>query len=140
MCQNILIIGDSGVGKTNIINRLLNKSFNNLFIPNEFTKVHKIKDTEINIYDYPGQLKFMPIFPLGITKVIIVYDMTSRLSYKNIIGWQNLFKECVHNDIPYLIVGNKSDSKNVKISTGITISAKTNHNLDLITDFITTRQ
>jgi small GTP-binding protein len=134
MSQNVLILGDSGVGKTNIINRLINKPFNRVFVPSEFTLQTIIPDTDITIYDYPGELKFHPVFPIGITKVIIVYDMTNRMSYKNLEWWRE--KANVEYSVPIFVVGNKMDNNNCKILEGDIISAKDNINLHLLIDFI----
>ena len=126
MTKHILFVGDSGVGKTNIINRLINKPFNRVFIPTGSYTQHLLPDTNITLYDWPGQYKFKPVFPSGITHVVIVFDATSRVSYRAVEDWKKLVRGFYQTtDIPIIVIGNKSDLPNTKINTGNIISAKT---------------
>ena len=126
MTKHIIFVGDSGVGKTNIINRLINKPFNRVFIPTERYTQHLLPNTNITLYDWPGQYKFKPVFPSGITHVVIVFDATSRVSYRAVEDWKKLVRDFYQTtDIPIIVVGNKRDLPNTKINTGNIISAKT---------------
>ena len=64
---------------------------------------------------------------------VLMYDTTSRLSYKSIEFWkQKINLYC--NDPEIIIVGNKIDSNHSKISKHDLVSVKNNINLDVIFD------
>ena len=90
MTQNkkIIIVGDAGVGKTNFIKRLINKEFEPRYKETIIFKSYKIND--IDIIDTPGQYKYdiKRFYPkVKITHCIIMYDVTSNMSYNYIIGY-----------------------------------------------------
>ena len=90
--KNILIIGDAGVGKTNLINLLTNIKFQQMYIPTVKIRCHKLNN--INLYDTGGQDKYnLSHYPnIIFTDCIIIYDVTNSLSYNSINQWKQKIK------------------------------------------------
>lgn len=112
--DHVLVVGDAGVGKTNYINYIVGNPFERRYIPTEGIKKYIINNKII--YDFPGQEKCREIYPRFITHVIIIYDVTSRISYRSINFWLKKIREKYHNsNIDIKIIGNKIDSPDRKI-------------------------
>ena len=116
----IVIIGDSGVGKTNLLKRFVS----NVFTENtkatvgvEFmTKSYKINKHifKIELWDTAGQERYKSITAVyykGAKGALIVYDTTSRPSFDDIEKWLNEIRDKSSNDIKLMIIGNKIDLK-----------------------------
>ena len=114
----IILIGDSGVGKTNIMSKYLKDKFmefSKSTIGVEFsTKIfnhegHKIK---AQIWDTAGQEKFRamgPTYYKGSKGAFIIYDITKRQSFLSVENWINDLREIGDPDLIIIIIGNKSD-------------------------------
>jgi len=122
----IVLVGDSGVGKSNILSRYINDEFyheSKSTIGVEFcTRTLFIDDfvIKIQIWDTAGQERFRAItkaYYRGSHGIIVVYDITSRKSFDNIIKWMFEFEENVDKTSVVLLVGNKCDLvKNREVS------------------------
>ena len=133
----ILIVGDSNVGKTNLINRYIDNTFNeNIVNSIDFdikTKIVKIfnKKILIKFFDTAGQEKFRSITKSlfqQVQGIILIYDITNEESFKNIEYWLSLIKE---NNLNFecILIGNKCDLENErKISKkdGLNFAKKNN--------------
>lgn len=113
-----IIVGDSSVGKSCILNRFVNGEYNrdfNTTIGVDYeNKMISINDTNIKlkIFDTAGAEKFDCIiksYYRNIAGAIIVYDITNKSSFDNINNWIKKIKNENPCDIPILIVGNKID-------------------------------
>ena len=113
-----ILIGDSGVGKTNLINIIAGKNFD----PNEestingsfFRKQLNIKEKTYNIYlwDTIGQERLKSLTKLFFKNakiVILVYDISSKSSFKNLDNWIKDCKEVLGDNFVMGICGNKTD-------------------------------
>ena len=115
----IIFLGESGVGKTNLINIYMDKKFN----PNEFTtkdptqsyqtlKIGNIK-LDISLWDSIGQEKFRSItksYIRGSNIVIFVYDITKRETFLELNYWVSVANEELNNnEAIFGIAGNKTD-------------------------------
>jgi len=118
----IIIIGNSGVGKTALLHR---------YITNKFVEDHKstigadfhTKDLNIEhktitlqIWDTAGQERFQSLgnaFYRGADACILVYDITDKESFDAIEEWKSKFETQTQIDnpreYPFLLLGNKSD-------------------------------
>ena len=117
LCKNILV-GDSGVGKTSIINKYLDK-----YMPNPhatlntsfFSKIESINNYNINfqIWDTVGQEKYRSLNTLFFKDAhicIMVYDITRLESFNNIKDyWYESVITYGLEGIICVIVGNKDD-------------------------------
>ena len=114
----IVIVGQSSVGKTALINQYMNKIFIDAAITtigtDKFIKVEKINDIEIklNIWDTAGQERFRSLSQMFIKNsdiCMLVYDITNELSFNDLKDyWLNLVKENLSNII-IGVIANKSD-------------------------------
>ena len=123
----IILLGESGVGKTCIINRYLNNEFiseSSSTLGSYSSKKEVIKNNNkllLNIWDTTGQEKYHSItnlFIQGTDIVILVYSIDSKSSFNNLNFWYESVKEKLE-DKQYIlaIIGNKSDlTENEEVS------------------------
>ena len=115
----VILLGDTGVGKTSIINRYINNKFdpdNDSTLSSSFSTKEVIKNDvlyRLNLWDTIGQEKYNAITNIlikGSNIVILVYSVDSLSSFENIDFWYNNIKDILQEDKYVLaIVGNKSD-------------------------------
>ena len=115
----VILLGDTGVGKTSIINRYINNKFdpdNDNTLSSSFSTKEIIKNDvlyRLNLWDTIGQEKYNAITNIlikGSNIVILVYSVDSFSSFENIDFWYNSVKDILQEDKYILaIVGNKSD-------------------------------
>ncbi len=114
----IILVGESGVGKTSLLNRLVNETFNDSHLTTigvDFkikTFYINNKSVKLQIWDTAGQERFNSItdsFFKGSQGIIIVFDITDKLSFMNITKWINKKKNTGREDTKIIIVGNKCD-------------------------------
>ena len=115
----IILLGETGVGKTSIINRYINNEFNNeapstlgaSFATKE-VKMDKIKYL-VNVWDTSGQEKYHSVTNLfinGSNIVILVYSIDSQISFDGLDYWYNTIKEKLEGDKYILaVIGSKGD-------------------------------
>ena len=118
----IVLLGDSGVGKTNLISRYISNKFEKdtkSTIGVEFFcktfKVNKDKIIKMELWDTAGQERYKSITSVyykGAKGAFIVYDITSKKSFDNIDKWITEIKEKNNNEVKLVIIGNKIDLDN----------------------------
>ena len=117
---NIVLLGNSSVGKTSLLTRYTKNEFNHNYITTcgyDFdVKDIKIygKDVHLKIHDTVGQERYQSIFSGFYKKsdgFIFVFDVTNKKSFNDIQIWLKEVKEN-NEDFEYIIVGNKIDLKN----------------------------
>ena len=114
----MILLGDSGVGKTSIIGRYVNNNFSNDELSSSsmtyVQKKVKIDNQEIDlsIWDTVGQEKYRSLTKLFFkdTKIVIlVYAINKADSFDGLEYWLNLYKESIGDEAILGVVGNKSD-------------------------------
>lgn len=118
-----IVIGDLGVGKSSLLNRLLYNNFDN----NEpstigvqfFTHIFKREDLMVKcqFWDVAGQERFRSIVNLylrGAKCVVIVYDITDRKSFLNLDYWLDYISENIDPSqyLLRILIGSKLDLNN----------------------------
>ena len=132
----VVVVGDSGVGKTNLIKRFINDTFNKdskATVGVEFLSKSYLINSEVfkvQIWDTAGQERYKSItaaYYKGAKGAMIVYDVTNQTSFDNVDKWANEIKEKAAKNINLMIVGNKTDlqDKIVITSEMATEKAKT---------------
>jgi len=116
----VVVTGDSGVGKTNIISRFTSNEFNienKATIGVEFGHAElTVNDTKVKvqIWDTAGQERFRAVtrgYYRGAVGALMVYDITKAQTFKNVEKWMQELREYADPDIAIMLVGNKSDLK-----------------------------
>ena len=121
LLYKIVIIGDTNVGKSNILSRYLTNEFTSntkstvgVELGIKFLKI-KNTSTKIQIWDTAGQERYQAItssYFRGSDGCFIVYDITNESSFNNIEKWFDKIHEENDKEIPVIIVGNKCDLEN----------------------------
>ena len=146
----LVIVGDGGVGKTTFVKRHKTGEFEKKYEPTRNVEVHPM-DFNTNrgklrfyCWDTAGQEKFGGLrdgYYIHGQCAIIMFDVTSRLTYKNVPTWhRDLSRVC--ENIPIVLCGNKVDVKNRQVKAKqvnfhrkknlqyYEISAKSNYNFE----------
>lgn len=120
----VVIVGDSGVGKSNLIKRFTTNEFlanSKATVGVEFlSKSYKINDKifKIEMWDTAGQERYKSItsaYYKGAKGALVVYDTTSAQSFENVDKWYNEIKEKTGKDIKLILIGNKIDLSEQKV-------------------------
>ncbi|CAI5465877.1 unnamed protein product [Closterium sp. Yama58-4] len=146
----LILVGDGGTGKTTFVKRHLTGEFEKRYEPTIGVEVHPL-----DFYTNCGQIRFYCWDTAGQEKfgglrdgyyihgqcAIIMFDVTSRLTYKNVPTWhRDLCRVC--ENIPIVLCGNKVDVKNRQVKAKqvtfhrkknlqyYEISAKSNYNFE----------
>ena len=120
----IIIVGESCVGKSNIISRYLNGQFIQN-IPSTLgaelsNKYLKIKDisAKLQIWDTAGQERYHSIISCyfkGAHGCFIVYDITNEQTFEKVGEWYQRVKENANKEVSLILVGNKCDLENKRV-------------------------
>ncbi|CAD8092553.1 unnamed protein product [Paramecium sonneborni] len=120
----IVLIGDSGVGKTNILKRFINNEFQLESKPTigvEFaTKTIQSsgKAVKCQIWDTAGQERYRAIthaYYRGAVGAFICYDVTREATFKNTEKWLTELKDHADGNIVIIMIGNKIDAVDQRI-------------------------
>jgi Ras-related protein Rab-1A len=122
----LLLIGDSGVGKSCLLIRFADDTYTESYISTigvDF-KIRTIelegKTVKLQIWDTAGQERFRTItssYYRGAHGIIIVYDVTDQESFDNVKQWLHEIDRYATDDVNKLLVGNKSDLTSKKVVT-----------------------
>ena len=123
----IVIVGDSGVGKTNLVKRFIQNTFTSNTLSTVgvefFSNTYYINDklVKIEMWDTAGQERYKSItsaYYKGANGALLVYDVTNQSTFNNIERWYNEIRDFSSKDIQIIMIGNKTDLKdNIVITT-----------------------
>ena len=123
MIFKIILIGDSGVGKSNILSRYINDTFSDSSKSTVGVelgcKIVEINGTKvkIQIWDTAGQERYKSItksYYKGAKGALIIYDISRKESFENVNKWIGDLKEFGEDNTCILLVGNKCDLENLR--------------------------
>ncbi|KAG8199014.1 hypothetical protein JTE90_001809 [Oedothorax gibbosus] len=114
----VVFVGDSGVGKTSILQRFCTDTFKSTFsatIGVDF----QVKTIEVDgerialqLWDTAGQERFRSMTHQYFRKadgIIVVYDVTSESTFRNVRNWMHNIKEGAQEGVMVMLLGNKVD-------------------------------
>jgi len=119
----VVLIGDSGVGKSNLLSRFTRNEFNmesKSTIGVEFaTRSLNVdgKNIKAQIWDTAGQERYRAItsaYYRGAVGALLVYDISKHGTYTNVTRWLKELRDHADANIVIMLVGNKSDLKHLR--------------------------
>jgi len=119
----VVLIGDSGVGKSNLLSRFTRNEFNletKSTIGVEFaTRSIRTegKTIKAQIWDTAGQERYRAItsaYYRGAVGALLVYDISKYSTFKNVERWFTELRENADRNIVIMLVGNKSDLRHLR--------------------------
>jgi Ras-related protein Rab-2A len=154
----VVLIGDSSVGKTSLLNSFLGNPFNpytestvganwqSYTPPNQDSLV-------LQLWDTAGQERYQSLGPMyyrGAVGGLVVYDVTNRCSFEHLETWISAFQNTAGTEAAVILAGNKcdleqsrdvskdeaSDWANVRGFPYFEASAKTGENVQLVFDHL----
>jgi GTP-binding nuclear protein Ran len=146
----LILVGDGGVGKTTFVRRHMTGEFEKRYVATRGVEVYPMQFSTnlgtiiFNVWDTAGQEKFGGLrdgYYIQGQCAIIMFDVTSRVTYKNVPNWHRDITRVCEN-IPIVLCGNKVEVKDRKVKAKqITfhrkknlqyyeISAKVNYNFE----------
>lgn len=119
----VVLIGDSGVGKSNILARFTRDEFNlesKSTIGVEFATKSVPTDGKVikaQIWDTAGQERYRAItsaYYRGAVGALLVYDLSKRQTYENVERWLKELRDHADEHIVVMLVGNKADLRHLR--------------------------
>ena len=122
----ILLLGDSGVGKSCIILRYIENTFSQNLM-NSIGVDFKLKNIEIEgkriklqVWDTAGQERFRTIttsYYKGAQAIVVVYDITDKESFEHVKNWMADVDKFAKEGVLRILVGNKCDLEHQRVVT-----------------------
>lgn len=119
----VVLIGDSGVGKSNLLSRFTRNEFNlesKSTIGVEFaTRSIQVegKIVKAQIWDTAGQERYRAItsaYYRGAVGALLVYDIAKHITYENVERWLKELRDHADHHIVIMLVGNKNDLRHLR--------------------------
>ena len=123
----ILLLGDSSVGKSCLLLRYCDDSFQDIHLATigldfrlKTINLENNKKIKAQIWDTAGQDRFRAItknYYRGANGILLIFDITDRSSFEHIRNWIEQIKEEAPEQIIIYLVGNKIDNENNRVVT-----------------------
>ncbi|KAG6393805.1 hypothetical protein SASPL_144378 [Salvia splendens] len=119
----LVVIGDSGVGKSNLLSRFARNEFcldSKSTIGVEFaTRSIRVDDKVIKaqIWDTAGQERYRAItsaYYRGAVGALIVYDVTRQVTFESVERWLKELRDYTDQSLVIMVVGNKADLRHLR--------------------------
>ncbi|MFX0028287.1 MAG: GTP-binding protein [Candidatus Hermodarchaeota archaeon] len=136
----ICIVGDGGVGKSTMVQRLSTGQF----IPQKITigtdlaieniQINDKITANLQIWDFAGERRFrifLPNYTRGAVGCLLCYDITRRTSFESLEEWLKIVKNNAPNPV-FILVGEKLDLADVRrsVETDQAEKFKNHHRID----------
>jgi small GTP-binding protein len=138
MLFKVVVVGDGGVGKSTMVQRLTTGQF----IPQKITIGTDLATYDINIdkinvrlqiWDFAGERRFrlfLPNYSRGATGCLLCYDITRRPSFYSLDEWYNIVKNNADNPV-FILVGEKLDLADIRRSVAFDDGKEFRENYEL---------
>lgn len=119
----VVLIGDSGVGKSNLLSRFTRDEFNlesKSTIGVEFATKSITTNGKVikaQIWDTAGQERYRAItsaYYRGAVGALLTYDMSKRITFENLERWLQELRDHADANIVIMVVGNKGDLRHLR--------------------------
>ena len=132
----VVVAGDAAVGKTCLISRMLRDIFDEdtqssiSIAINPVTAIVEGQEFKYSLWDTAGQEKYRTLSPIYFREAIIgiiVYDITSKISFEKVEDWYSAMISYLLPGYEVILIGNKSDLENdrqVSLQMGSQLSEK----------------
>ena len=120
--HKIIFVGDAGVGKTTIIGRIMDNTFNEVYEPSigvDFMSKnikYQGQNIKLQMWDTAGQEKYKGLIPSYVRNssiVFVVYDVSAKISFDNIPKWITFIRSIENTSL--VLCGNKIDLNNIEV-------------------------
>lgn len=114
----LVTIGDTGCGKTSLLVRFVTQQFDphvkSTIGVDHYSTVVKCHgdDVKVQLWDNSGAIRFrsmVKVYFRAAPGALVVYDVTNRDSFDNVMAWVNEVRQYALPDVAILLVGNKTD-------------------------------
>lgn len=120
----VVIVGDGGVGKSTMVQRLTTGQF----IPQKITigtdlaiqdiRINEKTSVKLQIWDFAGERRFrifLPNYSRGAMGCLLCYDITRQSSFDNLEEWYQIVNNNANNPV-FILVGEKADLADIRRS------------------------
>ena len=118
MKLKLIVVGNQGTGKSCILNRFVNETFEEnyqatigLDFQSKNVTIHD-QDVRLILYDTAGQEKFRSLIPMYIREaqiILLIYDITDRESFDSMPKWIQEVLQVKNSEAVFVLIGNKID-------------------------------
>ena len=135
----LIVVGNQGTGKSSILNRFVNETFDEnyqatigLDFHSKNITIHD-QDVRLIIYDTAGQEKFRSLIPMYIREaqiILFIYDISDKDSFDSIPKWIQQVNDVINKEVVFVLIGNKIDlesNRKVTFEEGKKLAEKTNY-------------
>ncbi|KAH0791347.1 Ras family protein [Histomonas meleagridis] len=138
----VVVVGSSGVGKTSMVERLIDKTFPDKKQPTIGVEFKCFQTTfgddtiKLNIWDTAGQEKFRSIsksYFRNAVGAVLVFSITDKQSFDDLDSWLNDLHSLAAPNAVIIVVGNKIDLEdNRTVSNSEALHFSERHNIEYI--------
>ncbi|KAJ8647408.1 hypothetical protein MRB53_000431 [Persea americana] len=110
----VVLIGDSGVGKSNLLSRFTRNEF---CLESKSTIGVEFATRTLQIWDTAGQERYRAItsaYYRGALGALLVYDVTKPTTFDNVSRWLKELRDHADANIVVMLIGNKTDLKHLR--------------------------
>ena len=135
----LIVVGNQGTGKSSILNRFVNETFDEnyqatigLDFHSKNITIHD-QDVRLIIYDTAGQEKFRSLIPMYIREaqiILFIYDISDKDSFDSIPKWIQQVNDVINKEVVFVLIGNKLDlesNRKVTFEEGKKLAEKSNY-------------
>ena len=118
MKLKLIVVGNQGTGKSCILNRFVNETFEEnyqatigLDFQSKNVTIHD-QDVRLILYDTAGQEKFRSLIPMYIREaqiILLIYDITDKESFDSMPKWIQEVLQVKNSEAVFVLIGNKID-------------------------------